>query len=144
MTATSAPVSLVTFALAEHTYCVDVARVQEVLRPQPCTRVPLAPPAVAGLINLRGQVMTAIDLRTQLALPPRPDGHEPMVVVIRVPGDPVALLVDAIGSVVEADSADFAASPPTLTTAVRDLVLGAYKATDSLLLALDIDRALTT
>lgn len=136
--------SLVTFTLAEHTYCVDVTRVQEVLRPQPRTRIPLAPPAVAGLINLRGQVMTAIDLRTQLDLPPRPDGHEPMVVVIRVPGDPVALLVDTIGSVVEADDADFEVSPPTLAANIRDLVHGAYKTPDSLLLALDIDRALTT
>lgn len=136
--------SLVTFTLAEHTYCVDVARVQEVLRPQPRTRVPLAPPAVAGLINLRGQVMTAIDLRTQLALPVLPDGHEPMVVVIRVPGDPVALLVDSIGSVVEADDSAFEPSPHTLTASVRDLVHGAYKTHDSLLLALDIDRALHT
>lgn len=137
-------VSLVTFTLAEHIYCVDVARVQEVLRPQPRTRVPLAPPAVAGLINLRGQVMTAIDLRTQLRLPAQPEGHEPMVVVIRVPGDPVALLVDAIGSVVEADDTDFEPSPPTLSPEVRELVRGAYKAHDALLLVLHIDRAITT
>lgn len=144
MTAISAPVSLVTFALADHAYCVDVARVQEVLRPQPRTRVPLAPPAVAGLINLRGQVMTAIDLRIQLGLPARPDGHEPMVVVIRIPGDPVALLVDTIGAVVDADPDNYEPSPATLATGIRDLVRGAYKTPESLLLALDIDRALTT
>ena len=141
---TSNPATLVTFTLHDHTYGVDVARVQEVLRPQQRTRVPLAPPAVAGLINLRGQVMTAIDLRTQLDLPPRPAGHEPLVVVIRVPGDPVGLLVDSIGAVVEGHHDDYEPSPHTLTPAVRALLRGVYKTPDSLLLDLDVDRALTT
>lgn len=138
------PTTLVTFALHEHTYCVDVSRVQEVLRPQQRTRVPLAPPAVAGLINLRGQVMTAIDLRTQLDLPSREEGHDPLVVVIRVPGDPVGLLVDSIGAVVEGHPDDYEPSPHTLPAAVRDLLRGVYKTTDSLLLDLDVDRAITT
>ena len=136
--------TLVTFTLADHTYCVNVDRVQEVLRPQQRTRVPLAPPAVAGLINLRGQVMTAIDLRTQLDLPPRPDTHEPLVVVIRVPGDPVGLLVDSIGAVVEGHPDHYETSPSTLAPTVRALLRGAYKTPDSLLLDLDVDRAVTT
>lgn len=135
---------LVTFVLAEHTYAVEVSHVQEVLRAQPRTRVPLAPPAVAGLINLRGQVLTAIDLRTQLGLPARPHGVEPMVVVVRAPGDPLALLVDTIGSVIEVEPHQFEAPPDTLTGPARQLVTGAYKLPDSLVVLLNLHRAITT
>src|SRR5690349_9788083 len=93
---------LATFTLDGHSFGIAVEQVQEVLRSQSRTRVPLAPPAVAGLVNLRGQVLTAIDLRTQLGLPPR-EGAEPMVVVVRVGGEPISLLVDAIGDVVDVD-----------------------------------------
>ena len=132
---------LATFTLDGHVYGVDVDRVQEVLRSQPRTRVPLAPPAVAGLVNLRGQVLTAIDLRTRLGLPERADGTEPMVVVIRVAGEPISLLVDSIGDVVDVDPQDFEPPPDTLQDAGRELVLGVYKLPDRLLLALDPDRA---
>lgn len=132
---------LATFTLDGHAYGVDVDRVQEVLRSQPRTRVPLAPPAVAGLVNLRGQVLTAIDLRTRLGLPERADDVEPMVVVIRVAGEPISLLVDSIGDVVDVDPQDFEPPPDTLGDAGRELVLGVYKLPHRLLLALDPDRA---
>lgn len=132
---------LVTFRLDDQVYGVDVAGVQEVLKSQARTRVPLAPPAIAGLINLRGQVLTAIELREQLGLAPRPAGVEPMVVVIRLAGDPVALLVDSIGAVVDVEEGQFEAPPDTLTGAARDLILGAYKLDDHLLLSLDVHRA---
>ncbi len=131
---------LATFSLAGHTFGIAVDRVQEVLRSQARTRVPLAPPQVAGLVNLRGQVLTAIDLRVPLGLPERTEG-EPMVVVVRVGGEPVSLLVDTIGDVVEVEERDFEPPPDTLTDATRDLIVGAYKLTDRLLLALDADRA---
>lgn len=132
---------LATFRLADLTYGVDVAKVQEVLRRQTRTRVPLAPPAVAGLINLRGQVLMAIDLREQLELPSRAEDEEPMVIVIRVSGEPVALLVDSIGAVLDVDDGQFEPPPDTLTGSVRELIVGAYKLPDHLLLALDVDRA---
>lgn len=132
---------LVTFALDGRRYGVAVDAVQEVLRGQPRTRVPLAPATVAGLINLRGQVLTAIDLREQLGLPAYSGEEEPMLVVIRVAGEPVALLVDSIGSVVDVDADQFESPPDTLTGIARDLILGAYKLQDQLLLALDVDRA---
>ncbi|GAB2677815.1 chemotaxis protein CheW [Thalassiella azotivora] len=132
---------LATFRLDDRTYGVDVAKVQEVLRSQPRTRVPLSPPAVAGLINLRGQVLTAIDLRHQLDLPPRQGEEEPMIVVIRVAGEPIALLVDSIGAVVDVDDEQFEAPPDTLSGPTRELILGAYKLPGSLLLSLDVDRA---
>ena len=132
---------LATFTLDGHVYGVDVDRVQEVLRSQPRTRVPLAPPAVAGLVNLRGQVLTAIDLRERLGLPQRAADVEPMVVVIRVAGEPISLLVDSIGDVVDVDDDDFEPPPDTLLDSSRELVLGVYKLPDRLLLALDPDRA---
>jgi purine-binding chemotaxis protein CheW len=132
---------LVTFTLDDRSYGVDVDSVQEVLRGLPRTRIPLAPRALAGLINLRGQVLTAIDLREQLELPPRDPALEPMLVVIRVAGEPVALLVDTIGAVVDVEADQFELPPETLTGPSRALVTGAYKLTDHLLLALDVDRA---
>jgi purine-binding chemotaxis protein CheW len=133
---------LATFRLDDSVYGVDVAGVQEVLRSQPRTRVPLAPPAIAGLINLRGQVLTAIELREQLGMAPRPAGIEPMVIVIRVSGDPVAILVDSIGAVVDVEDDQFEAPPDTLTGIARDLILGAYKLDDHLLLSLDVHKAI--
>jgi purine-binding chemotaxis protein CheW len=132
---------LATFRLDDQMYGVDVAGVQEVLKSQARTRVPLAPPAIAGLINLRGQVLMAIELREQLGLAPRPDGVEPMVVVIRVAGDPIALLVDSIGGVVDVEDEQFEAPPDTLTGPTRDLIVGAYKLDDHLLLSLDVRKA---
>ena len=132
---------LVTFTLGERLYGVGVESVQEVLRGLPRTRIPLAPSAVAGLINLRGQVLTAIDLRVQLELAARPPGMEPMLVVIRIGGEPVALLVDSIGAVVVVEDEQFEPPPDTLTGSVRDLIIGAYKLTDQLLLSLDVNRA---
>ena len=132
---------LATFTLDDRLYGVGVERVQEVLRSQARTRIPLAPPAIAGLVNLRGQVLTAIELREQLGLPPRPQGEEPMVVVIRVGTEPVSLLVDSIGAVVDVDPDSFENPPDTLVGPGRELILGAYKLPHRLLLALDVDRA---
>ncbi|MGZ4466037.1 MAG: chemotaxis protein CheW [Nocardioides sp.] len=131
----------VTVTLCGRAYGVAVDAVQEVLRGQPRTRVPLSPDAIAGLINLRGQVLTALDLRAELELPERSADEEPMLVVVRVDGEPVALLVDAIGAVVDVDDDQYEPPPDTLTGSGRDLILGAYKLPEQLLLALDVARA---
>ena len=133
---------LVTFSLEGRWYGVDVTAVQEVLRGLPRTRIPLAPSALSGLINLRGQVLTALDLREQLGLGPRPADREPMLVVIRVSGEPVALLVDSIGAVVDVEGDQFEPPPDTLAGPTRDLIQGAYKLSDHLLLSLDVTRAI--
>lgn len=123
---------------------VDVTRVQEVIRYQEMTRVPLAAPEVRGLINLRGQIVTALELRTRLALPPRPDAEKPMNVVIRTGGGSVSLLVDEIGDVVEVHDDAFERVPETLPSAIRELFQGVYKLSPKLLLVLDTERAVTT
>jgi purine-binding chemotaxis protein CheW len=132
---------LATFWLDGDLFGVEVEHVQEVLRSQSITRVPLAPSAVAGLINLRGQVVTAIELRERLGRRPRPEGEEAVVIVVRLHGEAVSLLVDSIADVVDVDLRDFEAPPDTLDGAARELIRGAYKLSGQLLLALDVNRA---
>ncbi|MPR00088.1 chemotaxis protein CheW [Modestobacter sp. I12A-02628] len=132
---------LATFWLDNDLYGVEVEHVQEVLRSQGITQVPLSPPAVAGLINLRGQVVTAIELRELLGRPPRAEGTDPVVIVVRLHGEAVSLLVDAIADVVDVNARDFESPPDTLDGKARELILGAYKLDGQLLLALDVNRA---
>jgi purine-binding chemotaxis protein CheW len=132
---------LATFRLDGDLYGVEVEHVQEVLKSQGLTRVPLAPPAVAGLINLRGQVVTAIELRERLGRPPRPEGTDAVVIVVRLHGEAVSLLVDSIADVVDVDASDFETPPDTLDGQARELIRGAYKLDGQLLLALDVQKA---
>ncbi|WP_028050743.1 chemotaxis protein CheW [Cellulomonas sp. URHD0024] len=131
----------VTFTLDGSLYGIDVVRVQEALRAQSRTRVPLAPATVAGLVNLRGQVVLTIDLRTCLGLESRPDVTEPMMVVVQVAGEVVSLLVDNIGDVIDVGPDSFETPPDTLDPTVRPLIRGAHKLDSGLLLVLDVDRA---
>jgi len=137
---------LSTFHVGKYLFGVDVSLVQEVVRLQQMTPVPLASAEIAGLINLRGEVLTAIDLRARLGLPPRdadfPDGREPVNVVVRVDDEPVSLLVDEIGGVLEVSQVPFEQTPSTVDERVRDLLLGAYTLPDRLLLALNARRVL--
>lgn len=132
-----------TFYLDGLFFGVDVQRVQEVLRHQTLTPVPLAPPTVRGLINLRGQIVTALDLRQRLGMPPRVSEKPPMNIVIRSDEEAVALLVDEIGEVVDVEEGRFERPPETLQGPARELIPGAYKLDARLLLILDVDRAIT-
>ncbi len=122
---------------------VEVLKVQEVIRYQEMTRVPLAPNMIQGLINLRGQIVTAIDLRRRLELPPRPEGQLPMNVVVRSEDGAVSLLVDEIGDVVEIQDEAYERPPETLKGVARELVTGVYKLKDRLLLILDTERTVS-
>lgn len=130
-----------TFFVDGH-YCgLDVLKVQEVIRYQDMTRVPLARPVVRGLINLRGQIVTAIDLRRRLDLTDRPDDQLPVNVVVHTDDGAVSLLVDEIGDVLDVSEEDFERPPETLQGTVRELIRGAYKLDGRLLLILDVERA---
>ncbi len=120
---------------------VEVRQVQEVIRALDMTQVPLAHNAVKGLINLRGQIVTAIDLRTRLGLAPRPDGSEPMNVVVRTDDGAISLLVDEIGDVIETSDDTYERSPETLPVSAKDMIRGVYKLPNRLLLVLDNARA---
>jgi len=131
---------LTTFTLAGALYGVDMRRVQEALRGQARTTVPLAAPSIAGLISLRGELVLTIDLRARLGLEPLEAGLEPMMVVVKVDGESISLLVDDIGDVIDVQGRPFDGPPDTLPTGLREVILGAYQLESSLLLALDIDR----
>ncbi len=119
---------------------VEVEKVQEVLRHQDMTRVPLAPPVVRGLINLRGQIVMALDLRRGLELREAPPDARPMNVVIRTNDGAVSLLVDEIGDVVEAGTESFEEPPDTLQPGARAMFLGVHKLNDRLMHVLDCEK----
>ena len=133
---------LCTFRLDGHLFGVDVVRVQEVIRYQEMTRVPLASPVIQGLINLRGQIVTALDMRERFECPPRASSELPMNVVIRTEDGVVSLLVDEIGDVVEVREEDFERPPETISSLGKDLIAGVYKLDDQLLLLLDTNRVI--
>lgn len=137
------PQQLCTFYLDGLFFGIDVQMVQEVIRRQEATRVPLAPRSVTGLINLRGQIVTAIDLRRRLGMADRPADQPPMNVVVRGHEGAVSLLVDEIGDVQEVDPEAFEEPPETLRGAVRSMMRGVYKLPDRLLLVLDTERAVS-
>ena len=126
-----------TFLLDGHLFGVEVRQVQEVLRYQALTRVPLASPVVRGLINLRGQIVPALDLRRRLELPERPAEEQPLNVVVATDDGPVSFLVDQIGDVLEVGEEQFEAAPNTLRGPLRQLIGGAYKLPERLLLVLE-------
>lgn len=130
-----------TFHLAEYYFGVDVTNVHEVLLHQPMTRVPLAHPVVRGLINLRGKIVTALDLRRRLGLPDRPADQPPMNVVIDAGDGPVSLLVDEIGDILTVSGSAFERPPDTVSGPAHELVRGVYKLEGRLLLVLDTARA---
>jgi purine-binding chemotaxis protein CheW len=129
-----------TFHVADLFFGVDVLRVQEVLRFQQMTRVPQAPDVIEGLINLRGQIVTAVDMRRRLRLPPRAGDQTPMNMVVRSEDGAVSLLVDEIGDVLDVDDATYERPPDNLEPAARDVIRGVYKLAGRLLLILDTER----
>ncbi len=132
-----------TFFVAGMFFGVDVRNVQEVLRYQEMTRVALAPEVIEGLINLRGQIVTAIDMRRRLKLPQRDTGTYPMNVVIRSEDGAISLLVDEIGDVIEVSESDYEPPPANIPAAQRAFVDGVYKLDGKLLLVLNTARTLT-
>jgi purine-binding chemotaxis protein CheW len=139
--ASDGAMQLCTFFIDRLFFGIDVRRVQEVIRYQEMTRVPLASPVVGGLINLRGQIVTAIDMRRRLGMQPRPAGQLPMNVVVQSDEGVVSLLVDEIGDVVDVDEGSFEEAPVTLAAGSKELIRGVYKLKQQLLLLLDTERA---
>jgi purine-binding chemotaxis protein CheW len=121
---------------------INVDAVQEVTAGTDLTRIPLASPLISGLLNLRGQIVTAIDLRRCLHLAERPAGQRPVNVILRTADGCVSLLVDDVGDVLAADADCFEEPPRTLRGRLRELISGAYQLDGGLLLTLDIEGVL--
>ena len=121
---------------------VPVLAVRDVLGPQTITPIPLAPAEIEGAMNLRGRIVTAVDLRRRLALPPRPDDAQPMSIVVEHGGELYSMLADAVGEVVPLSSADRAPNPPTLDQLWREVSRGVHRRDGQLLILLDVERLL--
>jgi len=131
----------VTFTIADQLFGIPVLKVQDVLSTHNITRIPLAPPEIAGSLNLRGRIVTAMDVRLRLGLPPR-QSEGAMSIVAEHEGELYSLMVDAVGEVLGLKSSDWERNPPTLDPKFRDYSLGIYRLDNKLLVVLDVNRLL--
>jgi purine-binding chemotaxis protein CheW len=122
---------------------IDVGRIQEVLRDTSFTPVPLSDSSIRGLINLRGQIVTAIDLRRRLGLDDTDDQTRTSTMVLGTAEEPLAVVVDSVGDVVEVDAESFEPPPDTLKGEARRMIDGAHKLERSLLLILNLETVMT-
>jgi purine-binding chemotaxis protein CheW len=139
----SALEGLVSVWVGGQAFGVPVMSVQDVIAAVRIDTVPLAPPEVAGALNLRGRIVTAIDMRRRLGLPPRAEGETHMSVIVERSGELFALQVDDVGDVLWLDPAQRDSCPPTLAPEWRALCDGLHRLPDALLLVLRIDPVLT-
>jgi purine-binding chemotaxis protein CheW len=134
---------VLTFTVGGQPCGVPVLAVRDVLGPQAITPIPLAPDEIEGAMNLRGRIVTAVDLRRRLDLPPRPDGAQPMSIVVEHGGELYAMLADQVGEVVPLSAAERAPNPPTLDQVWREVSRGVHRRDGQLLILLDVERVLT-
>jgi purine-binding chemotaxis protein CheW len=131
-----------TFRVGADRFGIPVERIQEVLHGAELTPVPLAPHAILGLLNLRGQIVTAVSLRRCVGLPDTEPSRAPLHVLVRHAGDLVTLVVDEIGDVTPLTSGQVESCPDTLRGAVREWIRYVAKLDDGIVLVLDLDRVL--
>ncbi len=130
----------VTVTIADERFGIPVLSVQDVLTEQRLTHIPMAPPEVAGALNLRGRTVTAIDIRTRLGLEPREEGATCMNVVVEYDGEPFSLMVDTVGDVLALSDEDYEPNPITLDPVWREIADGLYRLEDGLLIVFDVSR----
>lgn len=131
----------VTFTIADQLFGIPVLKVQDVLSSHNITRIPLAPPEIAGSLNLRGRIVTAMDVRLRLGLPAR-DRKASMSIVAEHEGELYSLMVDSVGEVLALQSSAWERNPPTLDPKFRDYSCGIYRLEGKLLVVLDVNRLL--
>ena len=133
---------LVTFKINDQSFGIPILQVQDIVEPRMITPVPLAPSAIAGVMNLRGRIVTVINLRRCLGLEDRPESERKMSITVEYKGDLYTMLVDDIGDVCDLSQRDFENPPATLAEGLRQLCTGVYRLKDDLLVVLDVDRVL--
>jgi purine-binding chemotaxis protein CheW len=133
-------IEYVTVTIDEHLFGLPIARVQDVFVPEQLTRVPLAIPEIAGVLNLRGRIVTAIDMRRRLGLPPRQAEAAPIAVGIEMNGESYGLLVDAVGEVMQLAKDVCEPKPINLDRRLAEVASGVYRLDDQLLVVLDVER----
>lgn len=132
----------VTASIADQMFGIPVLQVQDVLGPQKITRIPLAPPEIAGSLNLRGRIVTAVDVRKRLGLGERPAENRGMSIVVDLKGELYSLMVDNVGEVLSLSSVEFERQPATMDQRWREVSTGIYRLKSSLLVVLDVSRLL--
>jgi purine-binding chemotaxis protein CheW len=132
----------VTVLIGEQLFGLPISRVQDVFMPDRLTRVPLASPEIAGVLNLRGRIVTAIDMRRRLGLPPRQDGRPPMAVGIELKGESYGLLIDTVGEVLKLADGTREPNPVNLDQHLARVSAGVHRLEGQLLVVLDVDRVL--
>jgi purine-binding chemotaxis protein CheW len=138
----TASTEFVTFTIAGQIFGLPISRVQDVFKPARITRVPLAGAEIAGVLNLRGRIVTAIDMRLRLDVKKREEGSAPMAIGIEAGGESFGLLVDAVGEVLRLPDSDREANPINLDGKLTALSAGVYRLDSQLLVVLDVDRVL--
>lgn len=132
----------VTAMIGDQLFGLPISRVQDVFMPDRLTRVPLAPPEIAGVLNLRGRIVTAIDMRARLGLPKRDDGRQSMAVGIESKGESYGLLIDVIGEVLKLNESAAEPNPVNLDARLARVSAGVHRLDGQLLVVLDVDRVL--
>jgi purine-binding chemotaxis protein CheW len=135
-------VEYVTAVVGDQLFGLPISSVQDVFSPDRLTRVPLAPPEVAGVLNLRGRIVTAIDMRVRLGLPPREDRNVRMAVGIDYAGEAYGLLIDSVGEVMKLSTEDREPVPANLDGAWAKMAQGIYRLDGQLLVILDVNEVL--
>jgi purine-binding chemotaxis protein CheW len=141
-TAADQVTEFVTVTIGDHMVGLPIFRVQDVFVPDRLTRVPLAPPEIAGILNLRGRVVTAIDMRSRLDLGQRAKGAPVMAIGIETKGESYGLLVDAVGEVMALRNSAREAKPANLDPRLSRVAAGIYRLEGQLMVVLDVDRVL--
>lgn len=133
----------VTFTIAEQLFGVPVLRVQDVLRMRSITCIPLAPDEISGSLNLRGRIVTAVDVRLRLGLAPRDGKSQSMSIVVEHESELYSLVVDSVGEVLGVAPGDYERNPPTLDARIREYSDGIYRLENELLVVLNVSRLLS-
>jgi purine-binding chemotaxis protein CheW len=135
-------IEYVTVVIDGQLFGLPISRVQDVFMPDRLTRVPLSPPEIAGVLNLRGRIVTAIEMRRRLGLPPRSGGRPPLAVGIELRGESYGLLIDTVGEVMKLPDATREPNPVNLDAKLKRVSAGVHRLEGQLLVILDVDRVL--
>jgi purine-binding chemotaxis protein CheW len=135
-------VEYVTVLITDQLFGLPISRVQDVFMPDRMTRVPLSSPEIAGVLNLRGRIVTSIDMRCRLGLPKKEDKRPPMAVGIEYKGESYGLLIDSVGEVLKLDESTREPNPVNLDARLARVSAGVHRLDGQLLVILDVDRVL--
>ena len=135
-------IEYVTVMIGGQLFGLQISRVQDVFVPDRLTRVPLAPPEIAGVLNLRGRIVTTIDMRRRLGLPPRDDNKPSMAVGIDLKGESYGLLIDTVGEVMKLGEETLEPNPVNLDPRLARVSGGVHRLDGQLMVILDVDYVL--